>query len=325
MFSTRQLGWQLPMTGMARMAGLCPGFRSRDFYLLINDIQKTLLGFAAPNRVPVCSREFCVVQQQVELAGGRGTVDNPAISHTWHQSRFSDPESIVAHYRRWNRDSAIEYAMSSSPDNSSTNTNTNNGGNGGANTGGSGGAVVQRVIREVGGGTSYPTLTKTNYSDWAALMKVKLMARALWAAVDPGGVDPQEDMMALDVLASAVLSEMVAAIANKETAKDAWDAIKTMRVGDDRMRKSTAQHLRRQFDLATSRVAWCAGALIERWEKGTTRWAAMGLVRGLRPIAVERSSTKAQLQYGPAFSAESMNARPIQPTAIGLSHCFGRS
>ena len=46
---------------------------------------------------------------------------------------------------------------------------------------------------------------------------------------------------------------MVAAIANKETAKDAWDAIKTMRVGDDRMRKSTAQHLRRQFDLAMSR------------------------------------------------------------------------
>ena len=128
--------------GHGAHGGVVPGFRSRDFYLLINDIQKTLLGFAAPNRVPVCSREFCVVQQQVELAGGRGTVDNPAISHTWHQSQFSDRESIVAHYRRWNRDSAIEYAMLSSPDNSSTNTNTNNGGNGGANTGGSGGAVV---------------------------------------------------------------------------------------------------------------------------------------------------------------------------------------
>jgi len=38
MFSTRQLGWQLPMTGMARMAVLCPGFRSGDFYLLINNI-----------------------------------------------------------------------------------------------------------------------------------------------------------------------------------------------------------------------------------------------------------------------------------------------
>ena len=61
--------------GHGAHGGVVPGFRSRDFYLLINDIQKTLLGFAAPNRVPVCSREFCVVQQQVELAGSRGTVD----------------------------------------------------------------------------------------------------------------------------------------------------------------------------------------------------------------------------------------------------------
>jgi hypothetical protein len=43
----------------------------------------------------------------------------------------------------------------------------------------SGGGAVQRVIREVGGGSSYPTLTKTNYSDWALLMKVKLKARGL--------------------------------------------------------------------------------------------------------------------------------------------------
>jgi hypothetical protein len=36
------------------------------------------------------------------------------------------------------------------------------------------GVMIQRVIREVGGGTSYPALTKTNYSDWALLMKVML-------------------------------------------------------------------------------------------------------------------------------------------------------
>jgi hypothetical protein len=28
-----------------------------------------------------------------------------------------------------------------------------------------------------------------NYSDWALLMKVKLKARGLWAAVKPGGGD----------------------------------------------------------------------------------------------------------------------------------------
>jgi hypothetical protein len=41
------------------------------------------------------------------------------------------------------------------------------------------GVVIQRVIREVGGGSSYPALTKTNYSDWTFLMKVKLKTRTL--------------------------------------------------------------------------------------------------------------------------------------------------
>jgi hypothetical protein len=39
--------------------------------------------------------------------------------------------------------------------------------------------VIQRVIREVGDRSSYPALTKTNYSDWALLMKVKLKVHAL--------------------------------------------------------------------------------------------------------------------------------------------------
>jgi hypothetical protein len=41
------------------------------------------------------------------------------------------------------------------------------------------GVVIQMVIYEVGGGSSYPALTKSNYTDWALLMKVKLKARAL--------------------------------------------------------------------------------------------------------------------------------------------------
>ena len=40
-------------------------------------------------------------------------------------------------------------------------------------------SVVQRVIREVSVGTVFPMLTKTNYSDWALLMKVKLRVRLL--------------------------------------------------------------------------------------------------------------------------------------------------
>jgi hypothetical protein len=100
------------------------------------------------------------------------------------------------------------------------------------------GVVIQRVIHEVGSGSSYPTLTKTNYSDWVLQMKVKLKARALWSAIENGGADQQEEMMALDALCGAVPPEVVSMIATKEMAKEAWDAITIMRVGDDRVKKA---------------------------------------------------------------------------------------
>jgi hypothetical protein len=116
-----------------------------------------------------------------------------------------------------------------------------------------GGVVIQRVVCEVGSGTAFPLLTKINYSEWAMLMKVKLKARGLWVAVEKGDVDPQEDMMALGALVSAVPPEMVATVADKKTAKEAWDVIATMRVGDDRVKKAAAQQLHSQFDRAMFR------------------------------------------------------------------------
>jgi hypothetical protein len=49
-------------------------------------------------------------------------------------------------------------------------------------------AVVQRVVHEVSDRISYPILTKTNYSDWTLLMKLKLKARALQGATEKGRV-----------------------------------------------------------------------------------------------------------------------------------------
>jgi hypothetical protein len=65
------------------------------------------------------------------------------------------------------------------------------------------------------------------------------------------GADQQEEMMALDALCGAVPPEIVPTITKKETAKEAWDAIATLRVGDDRVKKATTQQLCRKFDLAT--------------------------------------------------------------------------
>jgi hypothetical protein len=58
-------------------------------------------------------------------------------------------------------------------------------------------------------------------------------------------------MMTLDALCGAVPPEMVPTISKKETAKKAWYAIVTMRVGDDHVKKAMAQQLHRKFDLAT--------------------------------------------------------------------------
>jgi hypothetical protein len=58
-------------------------------------------------------------------------------------------------------------------------------------------------------------------------------------------------MMALDALCGMVSPKMVPMIIKKETVKEAWNAIATMRVGDDRLKKVTTQQLHRKFDLAT--------------------------------------------------------------------------
>jgi hypothetical protein len=60
-------------------------------------------------------------------------------------------------------------------------------------------------------------------------------------------------MMALDTLVSAVTPEMVATMADKKTVKEAWDAITTLRVSDDRVQKAAVQQLRSQFNRATFR------------------------------------------------------------------------
>jgi hypothetical protein len=80
--------------------------------------------------------------------------------------------------------------------------------------------LIHRVIRDVGDGSSYSALTKTNYSNWALLMKVKLKALTLWSIIENSSADQQEEMMALDALCSAVPLEMVSTIAKKETAKE---------------------------------------------------------------------------------------------------------
>jgi hypothetical protein len=40
------------------------------------------------------------------------------------------------------------------------------------------GLLIHQIRKEIGDGGGFPTLSKTNYHDWAALMRVVLQARA---------------------------------------------------------------------------------------------------------------------------------------------------
>ena len=108
---------------------------------------------------------------------------------------------------------------------------------------------VMRVIRKVGGPVNWPLLTRTNYTERALLMNVKMKAWNLWDAVEFGGTGTQEEMLALDTITSAVPMEMVAQLAVKETAKEAWDAVATIRVSSNQVCKAKAQRLRREYEM----------------------------------------------------------------------------
>jgi hypothetical protein len=107
---------------------------------------------------------------------------------------------------------------------------------------------IQTIVRDVGPGGGWPTLTKTNYVEWAAVMRVRLQVRHMWKAVRYGDVDYYEDRRALDALIAAVPSEMQFSLSKKRTAKEAWDAIAVAHIDSDRARKTTLQALHKEWE-----------------------------------------------------------------------------
>lgn len=61
--------------------------------------------------------------------------------------------------------------------------------------------------------------------------------------VEPGGITLQDDRMALDSITSAVPPEMVAPLAMKDTTVEAWEAVKSMCISGDVVRKTKVHRL----------------------------------------------------------------------------------
>jgi hypothetical protein len=63
---------------------------------------------------------------------------------------------------------------------------------------------IQAIVRDGCPGGGWPTLTKTNYVEWATMMRVRLQVRHMWEAVRYGDVDYYEDRQALDALIARI-------------------------------------------------------------------------------------------------------------------------
>jgi len=110
--------------------------------------------------------------------------------------------------------------------------------------------MVERVTAFTG---EAPKLSKVNYQEWALEMQVHLEGMEVWDAVETGCADRGKDRRALAVILRGVPPEMKSGLAAKKSVKEAWDAVKKMHAGDDRMKDASIQRLMKQFDNLTFR------------------------------------------------------------------------
>lgn len=92
---------------------------------------------------------------------------------------------------------------------------------------------MQPVPREAGVPLCYPTLTRTNYADWALLMRVNFAGTRPVSCHQPGVCRVQGGPANNGGPSPSRSQGNVAPLSKKDNAKEVWDAIKTMSVGVD--------------------------------------------------------------------------------------------
>jgi len=113
-------------------------------------------------------------------------------------------------------------------------------------TGTSGGAGER--VRE--SSLMWPMLTRSNYAEWAMLLQCNFETLEIWDTIDPGseGVKRSRDRQAMAGILRSVPQEMWQLLGAKKTVKEAWEAVKSMRVGADRVKEANAQRLLKEFE-----------------------------------------------------------------------------
>ncbi|XP_073351897.1 uncharacterized protein [Aegilops tauschii subsp. strangulata] len=147
--------------------------------------------------------------------------------------------------------------------------------------------TVQPVLQSAPSSGALPMLTRTNYAEWALLMKVYLQAHGWWGAVSHGDVSYHHERNAMITILRGLPSDVLLAVSEKETAKEACDTIALQRLGATRVREANAQKLWRDFEGITFRD----GETIDDFSLRLS-----GIVTGLRALGdtVEESKVVAK-------------------------------
>jgi hypothetical protein len=117
----------------------------------------------------------------------------------------------------------------------------------------SGSLVVERIIERPSANVAWPMLTQTNYPEWALVMEVNFQTLHIWDAIhhgisdDPDEDEYHDDRQAMSGLLRLVPSELWGTLATKDTVKQAWDAVRTLWIGNARAHDASAHQLRQDF------------------------------------------------------------------------------
>lgn len=109
--------------------------------------------------------------------------------------------------------------------------------------------VVRSAARIPNVPMQYPQLTESNYHLWATKMKIIMRPLGVCSEVEADAeYDEERDMGAMAAISQSVPDDVMMALVEYKTAKEAWAAIRTMRIGEARVTEVRINQLMWKFD-----------------------------------------------------------------------------
>jgi hypothetical protein len=107
---------------------------------------------------------------------------------------------------------------------------------------------MERAWNQVAGNLIWPSLSRSNYQEWSSHVRCNLEAMYLWDAIESDKVERRHDRLALGAILRGVPPDMHSMLLNKKSAKEAWEAIKSMCLGAERVKVVNTQKLLSEFE-----------------------------------------------------------------------------